>query len=69
MNVFVTLVFCLLANANVCQEVRSDEPAVGLAMCEIHGQILASEWLPDHPKWTLKAVRCRIGDLPKEEDV
>jgi hypothetical protein len=27
----------------------------------IQGQLLATQWLDEHPKWALKGWRCRFG--------
>jgi len=29
--------------------------------CAMEGQLIALQWLDDHPKWTLRGWRCRSG--------
>ena len=41
-----------------------DEPAhveVTFAECTYLGQIIAQDWLADHPKWELRGWRCKVG--------
>ena len=54
------LVVCLnLADPSSCREEHVTVPE-GMN-CLRHGQIIGLEWLEDHPKWSLKGWRCRMG--------
>jgi hypothetical protein len=60
--VSLILVVCLSATPDVCRE---EQPplleAVTAPSCMMQGQLLAAQWLEEHPKWALKGWRCRIG--------
>jgi hypothetical protein len=55
------LVVCLSASPTVCREEQPPLGAVNGASCMIQGQLLATQWLDEHPKWALKGWRCRFG--------
>ena len=61
--VSLILVVCLSASPDVCRE---EQPplleAVSQTSCMVEGQLLAAQWLDEHPKWALKGWRCRFGD-------
>lgn len=54
----LVLVVCLSATPDVCREAL---PPGNFSMlgCAIQGQVLAQEWLDEHPKWQLRGWRCR----------
>lgn len=59
--VSLILIVCLAATPDVCRE---EQPAVDIARamsCAMEGQLIALQWLDDHPKWTLRGWRCRSG--------
>lgn len=58
----LALIVCLAAHLDKCKTVfpEMDE---GLS-CAIQGQIVAAQWLADHPKWLLKGWKC--GPVEKE---
>ena len=60
--VSLILVVCLSANSSICHEEQPPmlEP-VSETSCMVQGQILAAQWLEEHPKWALKGWRCRLG--------
>jgi hypothetical protein len=72
MPVYLTIVFCLIAHAESCQEIRpdlaDDFPMVGLAACQQTGERIAADYVDAHPKWALSRVRCRIGIPPRQQD-
>ncbi len=72
MPVYLTIVFCLIAQAQSCREVRpdlaDDFPMTGLVACQMMGERIAAEWIEAHPKWELSRVKCRIGIPPREQD-
>jgi hypothetical protein len=70
MNVLLSIVFCLTANASECQTVRPVQPDgfVGIAGCTIEGQQEAAAWLEEHPKWRLDRIKCTLGNKPKEDN-
>lgn len=54
------IVICLAAQPSVCREER---PPVDVSMvsCQVQGQLIAADWLSEHPKWTLRGWRCQVG--------
>jgi hypothetical protein len=63
----LVLVFCLQAAPTSCAE---QHPMAGLSLqaCLVRGQEYASEWLAQHPKWTLLRWRCE-QNLPRQKPV
>jgi hypothetical protein len=54
------LVVCLAATPDVCREEQPPVDANAMS-CAVQGQIMAQEWLDEHPKWLLRGWRCRFG--------
>lgn len=61
MLVEIILVVCLLASPDRCEEQRPPIDRLSLVGCLSDGQLIAIEWLNEHPKWRLAGWRCRIG--------
>jgi hypothetical protein len=59
--VSLILLVCLAASPGVCQEERPPMDAVSSTACMMQGQLIAVEWLEEHPKWMLKGWQCRSG--------
>jgi hypothetical protein len=53
----LVLVLCLTAAPGHCQEERRLLADLSLMSCLIQGQQYASDWLVDHPTWTLSGWR------------
>jgi hypothetical protein len=53
----LVLVFCLQATPTSCTEQRPLEN-LSLRVCLMSGEQYASEWLAEHPKWTLSRWQC-----------
>jgi hypothetical protein len=51
------LVFCLASAPGDCQQERPLLADTSLMSCLVQGQRYASDWLADHPKWTLSGWR------------
>ena len=64
--VSLILVVCLSAAPDVCREERPPLEAVSETSCMVQGQLLAAQWLDEHPKWALKGWRCRFGGTEHE---
>ena len=56
----LVLVFCLSVAPADCQEVRPtlDQDLSSPMACVLEGQVVAQDWLADHPKWLLAGWRC-----------
>jgi hypothetical protein len=55
------LVVCLATTPDVCREENPPIDGVSPMVCMVQGQQIAAEWIEDHPKWSLRAWRCRYG--------
>jgi hypothetical protein len=55
------LVVCLAATPDICREETPPIDPASSMSCVVQGQLMASEWLSEHPKWLLKGWRCRMG--------
>lgn len=62
--VYLTLVFCLMASPQQCQEQRPSSEPLTLMECVLNGQVTAQYWLADHPKWMLARWRCGSESVP-----
>ena len=60
----LVLVFCLMSSPTSYREERPQLAGLSPMGCVMQGQIVAQEWLADHPKWTFKAWRCE-QNLPR----
>lgn len=59
----LVIVFCLAAEPATCDE-QHPLADLSLTACLIEGQLYASEWLAEHPKWQLQDWRC-AQNVPK----
>jgi hypothetical protein len=55
------LVICLSTAPDVCREEQAPADVESAMSCAMDGQLIAQQWLEDHPKWTLRGWRCRSG--------
>ena len=48
-------------------DIGDDAYQQGLAACAMKGEILAQQWIEDHPKWEIGpgSIKCTIGAPPK----
>jgi hypothetical protein len=71
MLVTLSLVFCLLGQPGHCQTIRPgvEDGWSGLASCVLRGQLLAAQWLTEHPKWQLDRIRCTPANPPRTDDI
>jgi len=60
------LVVCLSATPDVCKEERPPVEAMSPMGCMIRGQVIAAEWVEEHPKWQLSGFRCQSGEREKD---
>ena len=59
--VHLVLTFCMLAWQTHCTEERPVLQDMSPAACMLQGQVVANEWLEDHPKWMLTRWRCEAA--------
>jgi hypothetical protein len=62
-NVMVALILivCLAATPDICREEQPPVDVANAMSCAVQGQLIASQWLDEHPKWLLRGWRCRFG--------
>jgi hypothetical protein len=60
----LVLVFCLMSSPGACREERPVLADLSPMGCMMQGELVAQEWLADHPKWTLSGWRCE-QNLPR----
>jgi hypothetical protein len=63
--VSLILLVCLAASPETCQEARPPVEVDSGLSCLVEGQLMAAAWLEEHPKWTLRGWRCRLGPPEK----
>src|SRR5260221_8059859 len=59
--VSLILIVCLAATPDVCREEQPPVDVASAMSCAMDGQLIALQWLDDHPKWTLRGWRGRSG--------
>jgi hypothetical protein len=58
----LVVVYCMIANANVCTEKRPMfEQPLSLMACITSGQETAATYVKDHPQWRMAKFRCEVG--------
>jgi hypothetical protein len=57
----LVLVVCLAAAPDICRDEQPPLAPPSLGACLAQGQIIAAQWLDEHPKYTLRGWRCRLG--------
>ena len=63
--VSLILVVCIAATPSDCHEERPPVDVAGVT-CMVRGELIAVEWLQEHPKWVLSGWRCKFGNSDKE---
>jgi hypothetical protein len=65
--VYLSFLICALSGSGCHTIVPVEEPLVGMSACQMHGMMLAPQWLDQHPGWTIKRIRCSIGGRPPHD--
>ena len=63
--VSLILLVCLAASPEICHEERPPVQVVSSSSCIMEGQLIAAEWLEEHPKWMLRGWQCQSGSREK----
>ena len=63
--VTLILLVCLAASPETCREESPPSDAQSGLSCMLEGQLIATAWLEEHPKWMLRGWRCRLGPPEK----
>jgi hypothetical protein len=65
--IVLVLVYCLSTDTKDCHEKRlAAEDFATPAACTMGAQMRASQYLAEHPNYTLKSWRCEV-DVPQQE--
>lgn len=65
----LVLTVCLAAAPATCKEERPTfEASLSLMSCATQGQLLASQWIAEHPTYTLNKWRCE-ANKPRETPI
>jgi hypothetical protein len=59
--VYLILLVCLSTSPEACREERPPVEVASSLSCMMQGQLIAAEWLEQHPKWILRGWQCRSG--------
>jgi hypothetical protein len=59
------LLVCLAASPEICREEHPPVEVVSTLSCITKGQLIAAQWLEEHPKWMLRGWQCRLGKPEK----
>ena len=62
----LVIVYCLIANAANCMEARPafERPLTPMS-CMMNAQLLAQQYVAEHPEWRLARWRCELN-VPRQ---
>ncbi len=55
------LVVCLASSPTICHEERPPIDVENPMACLVRGELIAAEWVDEHPKWLLSGWKCQFG--------
>ena len=64
----LVMVVCLASSPTQCREERPLTEIASVMACATQGQIVAAQWLSQHPAFTLSRWRCEVN-LPRQEKI
>jgi hypothetical protein len=62
----LVLIVCLSTTPDVCHEERPPIDVASPMACLVQGEIMAAQWMEEHPKWELHGWRCQTGARDKQ---
>ena len=68
MPVYLSFLICALSGSACHVTIPIEQPFAGIAACQMHGMILSPQWQEQHLGWTVKRIRCSIGNRPHDEE-
>lgn len=68
MPVYLSFFICALAGGSCHVVLPVERSFIGLSACQVEGMMMLPQWEEEHPAWTVKRVRCSIGDPPRNEE-
>jgi hypothetical protein len=66
--VYLSFLICALSGGSCHNTIPVEHVFVGLSACQMQGMMIAPQWLEQHPGWTVKRIRCSIGNRPNDEE-
>jgi hypothetical protein len=68
MPVYLSFLICALSGGACHVTIPVERPFVGISACQMQGMVMMPQWQQQHPGWTVKRVRCSIGNRPHDEE-
>ena len=68
MLVYLSFLICALSGGGCHSTAPTEQPFVGISACQMQGMLMTPQWQDQHPGWTVKRIRCSIGNRPRDED-
>jgi hypothetical protein len=64
----LVMLVCLAASPTECREERPLTEINSVMACATQGQMVAAQWLSQHPAFTLSSWRCEVN-LPRQAKI
>jgi hypothetical protein len=68
MPVYLSFLICSLSSGACHVTIPVERAFVGLSACQMEGTMITPQWQERHPGWTVKHIRCSIGNRPHDEE-
>jgi hypothetical protein len=66
--VYLSFLICAVSGGSCHVTIPEDRGFAGVAACQMEGMVLTPQWQEQHPGWTVKRIRCSIGNRPHDEE-
>jgi hypothetical protein len=68
MPVYLSFLICALSGGACHVTIPAERAFVGLSTCQMQGMMITPQWQEQHPGWTVRRIRCSIGNRPHDEE-
>jgi hypothetical protein len=68
MPVYLSFLICALSGGACHITIPAERAFVGLSACQMEGMMITPQWQEQHPGWTVRRIRCSIGNRPHDEE-
>jgi hypothetical protein len=68
MPVYLSFLICAISSGSCHVTIPLERAFVGIAACQMQGMMMMPSWQEQHPGWTVKRVRCSVGNRPHDEE-
>jgi hypothetical protein len=68
MLVYLSFLICALSGGTCHVTIPIERPFIGISACEMQGMLMTPQWQEHHPGWTVKRIRCSVGNRPHDEE-